>query len=74
MKYYLSLCTALLMLALSTSLFAAEEGSSEKMTEEAAITTCEGKYTAETYPDEDERNKLIDQCVTDNTAAKASTE
>ena len=75
MKIYLPLLLALFTLTLSAPLFAEEEQTdSGKLTEEAAVALCEKQITAEEYPNEEERNKQIDQCITDNTAAPASTD
>jgi hypothetical protein len=33
---------------------------------------CEEQYTPETYPDDEERNRLIEQCINDNSPQSAN--
>lgn len=69
MKQIFFICMASLALSISSPVFSAEEGKemddSSKMMIENIIASCEKQYTAEMYPDTDERNSLIDQCVED---------
>lgn len=71
MKQFLFLCITTLALTISSPVFSADENKDEmddpsKMTIEKVIASCESQYTAETYPDTEERNKLIDQCIEEN--------
>lgn len=70
MKRQLPLFLALITLLMSSPLFAADNDS--KMNIEKVIASCEEQYTAETYPNEEERAKLIEQCIEDNTAGQAA--
>jgi hypothetical protein len=73
MKSYLPWSLAILLLAASGSTLMAEEkaeGESGKMSIEMIVENCEKQYNEENYPDPDERNKLIDQCIDDNSAAQ----
>jgi hypothetical protein len=50
------------------SAIAAEEGQEEQQsmssqTGDEVVAMCEEKFTADNYPDEEERNKLIDECI-----------
>lgn len=73
MKQFFFLCMATLALIISNPVFSADENKdmddSSKMTIDQIITSCESQYTAEAYPDTNERDKLIDQCVEDNSAS-----
>jgi hypothetical protein len=72
MKLYQPLFLALLTLAVSCPVLASESQSdSGKMNIELVIATCEEQYTAEMYPDAEERSKLIDQCIEDNSAGQS---
>jgi hypothetical protein len=73
MKTKLLLCLSALLLLSTTSLFAADEDTAkaDASDSDAVITMCENQYTMEIYPDEEERNKLIDQCITENSPAAA---
>ena len=73
MKTKLLFCLSALFLLASTTIFAAEENETDaKAAEaEAVISMCEEQYTAETYPSEEERDKLIEQCINDNSPAPA---
>lgn len=75
MKRFLFLCMTTLALVISYPVFSADEDQntdqatdqatddSSKMSIENIIAACEAQYTAEMYPDTEERNKIIDQCV-----------
>ena len=72
MKQNLSWCLIALFLFANGSLIAAEEqaeGDQGKMSVEKIIEDCEKQYNEQNYPDADERNRLVDQCIDDNTAA-----
>ena len=72
MKQILPWCLAISFLAICNPALSAEDSGkaeAEKMTIESIIASCEEQYTVETYPDAEERNKLIDQCIEDNSAA-----
>ena len=73
MKTKLLLCLSALLLLSTSTLFAADEDNAkaDASDSDAVITLCENQYTMETYPDEEERNKLIDQCITENSPASA---
>jgi hypothetical protein len=49
------------------SAIAAEDGQEEQSmsspTGDEIVAMCEEKYSADSYPDEDERNKVIDECI-----------
>jgi len=73
MKQFFFLCMAALALTISNPVFSADENKddmadSSKMTIEKVIESCESQYTSEAYPDTEERNKLVDQCVEENSA------
>lgn len=70
MKTTLLFCLSAFLLLATTTLFAADE-KADASDSDAVITMCENQYTAETYPDEEERNKLIDQCISENSPAPA---
>lgn len=73
MKSYFSWSLAILLLAASGSTLMAEEktdGDSGKMSIEMIVENCEKQYNEENYPDPDERNKLIDQCIDENSASQ----
>lgn len=73
MKSYLSWALVLLFILLSNTTLMAEEntgGESGQLSVEKIVEDCEKQYTEETYPDPDERNKLIDQCIDDNTGGQ----
>jgi hypothetical protein len=73
MKTKLLLCLAALFLVATTNVFAADENDAEARANdsESVVAMCENQYTAETYPDEEERDKLIDQCISENSPAPA---
>lgn len=53
-----------------TSAIASEEGQAEQQsmsspTGDEVVAMCEEKFSADNYPDEEERNKLIDACIND---------
>jgi len=71
MKQFFYMCMAVLALAVSSPVFSADENKDaddSKMTIEKVIASCESQYTADMYPDPEERSKLIDQCVEENSA------
>lgn len=73
MKTKLLLCLSALLLVATTTLFAADENNADATPadSDAVVTKCENQYSAETYPDEEERNKMIDQCIGENSPASA---
>jgi hypothetical protein len=73
MKTKLLLCLFALLLVTTTTLFAADENDAEAKPADSdtVIAQCESQYSAETYPDEEERNKLTDQCIDENSPASA---
>ena len=70
MKTKLLLCLSAFLLMTASTLFAADE-KADASDSDAVITMCENQYTAETYPNEDERDKLTDQCISENSPAPA---
>ncbi|WP_455374801.1 hypothetical protein [Kaarinaea lacus] len=73
MKSYLPWSLAVLLFVASGSTLMAEEkaeGDSSKMNIEMVVENCEKQYNEENYPDPDERNKLIDQCIDENSASQ----
>jgi len=72
MKSYLPWSLALLLLVANSSALMAEEKAegAGKMSIEAIVENCEKQYSEENYPDPDERNKLIDQCIDEKSAAQ----
>ena len=68
MKFNLPLFLALIILAVSSPVFAAD---ADKMNIEKVIAACEEQYTAATYPNEEERAQLIEQCIEENSASKS---
>ena len=72
MKTKLLFCLCALSLLATSVVFAAEEeGGMKESDAEAVIAKCEDQYTSEAYPNEEERDKLIDQCIADNSPAPA---
>ena len=74
MKSYLPWSMAVLLFAATGSTLMAEEkadGDSGKMTIEMVVENCEKQYNEQNYPDPDERNNLIDQCIDENSASKS---
>jgi hypothetical protein len=72
MKTKLLLCLAAFTLVASNALFAADEEEKLDSVElGAVIAMCEEQYTPEIYPDDEERNRLIEQCISDNTPQPA---
>jgi len=72
MKAYLPLALASLLGLGVTPLFAADEQAGEgsgKMKIEQVISACEEQFPEDKYPDVDERNKLIDQCIDEKSAS-----
>lgn len=78
MKYCLSkslIIFGMAILAINVPvLFAAEqdESGASKMNIEKVVDMCEGQYNESVYPDPEERNKLIDQCIEENSAGQES--
>ena len=71
MKSVFSCCLALLLLAIYSPAFSAEDAEasdSGKTSVEAVIASCEQEYTVEAYPDEEERNKMIESCIEKSTS------
>jgi hypothetical protein len=79
MKRFLFLCMTILALGISYPVFSADEDQntdqatdqatddSSQMSTEKIIAACEEQFPADSYPDTEERNKLIDQCVDEST-------
>jgi len=71
MKRFLLLCMTALALGISYPVFSADEDQNtdqaaddaSKLSIEKTIAACEDQFPTESYPDTEERNKLIDQCV-----------
>jgi len=57
----------------STPVFSADDDS-DKMKIEKIISTCEDQYPEDKYPDADERNKLVDKCIEENSPSSAQQE
>lgn len=74
MKVFLSWTLALLLLISATSLLASEEqgGSAGAMKIEQIIEACEKQHPEGNFSDPEERDKAIDQCIDDKTAAQGS--
>ena len=78
MKYCLSkslIMFAMAILAINIPvLLAAEQDDSGagKMNIEKVVEMCEDQYNESVYPDADERNKLIDQCIEENSTGQES--
>lgn len=74
MKVFLSWTLASLLLISATSLLASEEQgeSSGAMKIEQIIEECEKKHPEGNFSDPEERDKAIDQCIDDKTAAQGS--
>lgn len=66
MKAKLLFCLAAMITLASTAAFAADDDKS--VDAGAVIAMCEDQYTAEAYPNDEERNQLIEQCISDNSA------
>lgn len=52
----------------------AGEGGKQAPNSEEIVAMCEAKYDAEKYADEDERNNLIDKCISDSSSQMAPKE
>jgi hypothetical protein len=66
MKFVLACCLALCLAVFYSPAFSAEESDnsdSAKTSIESIIASCEQEYTVDSYPDEEERNKMIEQCI-----------
>lgn len=68
MKVYMSVAFIALIMLGAGAVYSADEETS-KMDIEKIIQLCEEQYAEDKYPDVDERNKLIDQCIDENTPA-----
>jgi hypothetical protein len=72
MKQLFFLCMASFALSISSPVFSADENKDmadpSEMAIEKIIASCEKQYTAEMYPDADERDKLVDQCIEENSS------
>jgi len=73
MKTFFSIVFGALIILASSPVFSADD-ESEKMKIEKIITTCEDQYPEDKYSDADERNKLIDKCIEDNSPSTAQQE
>ena len=73
MKAYLSLTFAAMLLVGAAPVLSADDDS-DKMKIEKVIVACEEQYSEEKYPDADERNKLIDKCIEENSPASPQQE
>jgi len=74
MKSYLLWLLAVFLFAASGSTLMAEgksDGDGGKMSIEAVVENCEKQFDEKKYPDEDERNKLIDQCIDEHPVSQA---
>ena len=74
MKVYLPLSMAAVVLSLAVApLFAADEQTGDTasgtMKIEQVIAMCEEQNSEDKYPDIDERNKMIDQCIDENSSS-----
>ena len=72
MKISKLLMFAMLVSMFSLPVWSAEEGEgdSKSMQIEKIIADCENQYKEEEVPDPEERNRLIDQCIDEQTATK----
>ena len=68
MKTSLALVFTVVISAISAPVWSAEDEDSKSMQIEKIIAACEAQYTEEGVPDPEERNKLIDQCIDEQTA------
>lgn len=74
MRSYLPWLLAVLFFIAGGSTLMAEEKSGDsggKMGIEEVVENCEKQFNEQKYPDEDERNKLIDQCIDEHPISKA---
>lgn len=75
MKYLSTWVLALTLLIAPYSILLAEEKTDSEagqLSIEKIIADCEKQYNEQIYPDSDERSKLIDQCIDDNSASQPS--
>jgi len=66
MNKFVSITAALLLSIFCATLIAAEEDEENKLsalTTDEIATSCEKQYSAETYPNDEERMALVDQCM-----------
>lgn len=65
----------ILLIALSSTPLAQENTVNEsgQLSIEKIVEDCEKQYSEQIYPDPEERNKLIDQCIDDNTVDQPPT-
>lgn len=72
MKQFFFLSMTFIALSISSPVFSADENKemddASSMAIENIIASCEKQYTADMYPDTDERNNLIDQCIEDKSS------
>lgn len=72
MKHYVSwLLTLVMFLTVSTIVLAEEKTDTEgnsQLAIEKIVDDCEKQYNEQNYPDPDERNNLIDQCIDEKSA------
>jgi len=73
MKAYFFIACSAMLLVKATPVFSAEDDN-DKMKIEKVIVACEEKYTEDKYPDADERNKLIDKCIEENSPSGSQSE
>jgi len=64
---------AALLSTVAAPVYSADDDS-EKMKIEKVIATCEDQYSEDKYPDADERNKLIDKCIEENSPSTSQQE
>jgi hypothetical protein len=72
MKVILSWSLVLLFLISATPILAADEQGGAAMKIEEIIAECEKKFPEGSNPDPEERDKLIDKCIDEKTAAQSS--
>lgn len=71
MKHYSPWLLAILLLTATGSNALAEEkaeSESSQLAIEKIVEDCEKQYNEQNYPDPDERNNLIDQCIDEKAA------
>ena len=73
MKTKISFLLSALFILVSTPVFSADDDS-DKMKIEKIISACEDQYPEDKYPDADERNKLVDKCIEENSPSSAQQE
>ncbi|WP_455199261.1 hypothetical protein [Kaarinaea lacus] len=72
MKQFFLLCMTLIALSASSAVFSAEDSKdmdeSSNQAMDKLIAACEKQYTADSYPNVEERENLIEQCIDDKAA------